>query len=340
MTLATITEIGHSAPDGEPVLECRGLSKVFRLGRGRELRAVDSMTLQIAAGETLAIVGESGCGKSTVGRLLMGLETPSAGRITISGRTADPTARTDLRRLRQRVQMVFQDPNASLNPRLAVGRSIAEPMENFLDVSSEERGRRVGALLEKVGLSADAAGRLPSEFSGGQRQRIGIARALSISPTVVIADEAVSALDVSVQAQVLNLMVDLQANLGLAYLFISHDLGVVAHIAHRIAVMYLGRIVEIGTRDQVFGASRHPYTAALIGSAPVEHPTKRRKRQMLKGELPSPLDPPRGCAFHTRCPFARDLCRAETPSLTVTLAGQFSACHFADELTEKGLIRG
>ena len=312
------------------VLECTDLSKHFNIGRGRLLRAVNGVSFQVEAGETLAIVGESGCGKSTIGRLLMGLELATKGTVRVDDRDIDPTERKDLRHLRQHVQMVFQDPNASLNPRMTVGQSIAEPMENFLKLSKPERSGRVAELLEKVGMSADIATRLPSEFSGGQRQRIGIARALAIGPSLVIADEAVSALDVSVQAQVLNLMVDLQKDLGLAYLFISHDLGVVEHVAHRIAVMYLGQIVEIGTRDQVFGAPAHPYTKALLDAAPIQSPSDRRKRKALTGELPSPLNPPKGCAFHTRCPIAQDFCSSSIPRLTRNSGGQQAACHFTE----------
>lgn len=310
------------------LLRCNDLSKTFTLSGGRQLRAVHGVTLSVEHGETLAIVGESGCGKSTVGRLLLGLEAPTSGTITVDGHPVRPEKRADLKRLRKNVQMVFQDPNASLNPRQPVGRSIAEPLENFTDLSAKEREARVAELLQKVGLAPDAAGRLPSEFSGGQRQRVGIARALSISPSLVIADEAVSALDVSVQAQVLNLMADLQRDLGLAYLFISHDLGVVAHIAHRIAVMYLGRVVEIGPAADVFGTPHHPYTAALLDAAPVEHPAARRKRQALAGDLPSPLNPPLGCAFNTRCPVAQDRCRTTAPALQPMAGPHEVACHF------------
>ncbi|MAM83520.1 MAG: peptide ABC transporter substrate-binding protein [Acidobacteria bacterium] len=314
-------------------LECRNLKKHFALGRRAVLKAVDGVSFALEAGKTLGLVGESGCGKSTVGRLLMGLEQRTDGEILVGGRSLETNRPGELQRLRRAVQMVFQDPNASLNPRVPVGVSVAEPMENFLPLKAGERKRRVAELLEKVGLSGDAAKRLPSEFSGGQRQRIGIARALSISPSVVIADEAVSALDVSVQAQIINLLGDLQADLGLSFLFISHDLAVVEHVAHRVAVMYLGRIVEIGTRAEVFGSPRHPYTAALLDAAPIEHPRERRKRHALTGELPSPLDPPAGCAFHGRCPFARDICKSEAPALSASRSGQSVACHFANELS-------
>lgn len=317
------------------LLRCEDLSKTFKLSGGRQLRAVNGVSLAVEPGETLAIVGESGCGKSTVGRLLMGLETPTGGHLEVGGTPVRPGHRDDLKRLRKSVQMVFQDPNASLNPRQTVGRSIAEPLENFTTLSAAERDRKVSELLQKVGLAPDAAQRLPSEFSGGQRQRVGIARALSISPSLVIADEAVSALDVSVQAQVLNLMADLQKDLGLAYLFISHDLGVVAHIAHRIAVMYLGRIVEVGTAAEVFGAPRHPYTAALLDAAPVEHPSQRRSRQPLSGDLPSPMNPPQGCAFHTRCPRAAEQCRIASPLLRPVGGPHEVACHFPTETPQE-----
>ncbi len=317
-----------------PAIEAIDLKKHFPVRNWRRtetvVRAVDGVSFHLGAGETLAIVGESGCGKSTVGRMLVRLTEPTSGRIQVDGASLSSAGSDGLRNLRRKVQMVFQDPRASLNPRVPVGVCVGEPMENFLAISRAERERRVGDLLERVGLGREVAKRYPSEFSGGQRQRIGIARALAVSPSVIIADEAVSALDVSVQAQVINLLKDLQAELGLAYIFISHDLSVVHHIADRVAVMYLGRIVEMGTAEEIFSSPRHPYTRALIDSAPIEHPAQRHSRSLLTGEIPSPLNPPPGCAFNPRCPLARPECRSSVPELNGPAGQHLAACHVAN----------
>jgi oligopeptide/dipeptide ABC transporter ATP-binding protein len=317
-----------------PAIEAIDLKKHFPVRNWRRtetvVRAVDGVSFHLGAGETLAIVGESGCGKSTVGRMLVRLTEPTSGRIQVDGASLSSAGSDRLRDLRRKVQMVFQDPRASLNPRVPVGVCVGEPMENFLAISRAEREQRVGDLLERVGLGREVAKRYPSEFSGGQRQRIGIARALAVSPSVIIADEAVSALDVSVQAQVINLLKDLQVELGLAYIFISHDLSVVHHIADRVAVMYLGRIVEMGTADEVFSSPRHPYTRALIDSAPIEHPAQRHSRSLLTGEIPSPLNPPPGCAFNPRCPLARPECRSSVPDLNGPAGKHLAACHVAN----------
>ena len=316
-----------------PLLEVEGLAKYFATGGGLlkraepRLRAVDGVSFSLQRGETLCLVGESGCGKSTVGKLILRLIEPSAGAIRIDGTDVTQAKGQALRAFRKRVQMIFQDPFASLNPRLKAATIVSEPLENYGILSAEERREKVADLFARVGLRPEAADKFPFEFSGGQRQRIGIARALALSPDLIVADEPVSALDVSVQAQVLNLLLDLREALGLAYLFISHDLGVVEHIAHRVAVMYLGRIVEIGGKERIFDAPRHPYTQALMAAAPVADPRLRRERIVLEGDVPSPLDPPKGCAFHPRCPYAFDRCRVETPVLTPRSAGHLAACH-------------
>ena len=319
-----------------PVLEVEGLTKHFPVERGilrrpvAWVRAVDGVDFAIAPGETLCLVGESGCGKSTVARLVLRLTEPSSGAIRLGGTDITALSEAEMAPWRRRVQMVFQDPYASLNPRLRVGQIVAEPLENFERLSAAERADRVGAILARVGLRPEAATRYPFEFSGGQRQRLGIARALALRPDLIVADEPVSALDVSGQAQVLNLLMDLQEEFGLAFLFVSHDLAVVEHIGHRIAVMYLGKIVEIGPKDEVLSAPKHPYTQALIAAAPVPDPRARRERLVLEGDVPSPLNPPPGCRFHTRCPFALPRCREEEPLLKTVGAGQSAACHLLD----------
>jgi peptide/nickel transport system ATP-binding protein len=316
-----------------PVLAVENLAKRFALTRGflrrtvAEVRAVDGVSFSVAAGETLCIVGESGCGKSTLGKLVLRLLEPSEGRILIEGREITHLGAEEMRQLRRRVQMVFQDPYSSLNPRLSAGEIVTEPLENYGSLGGAERRSRAADLLERVGLRRDVVDRRPFEFSGGQRQRLGIARALSLRPALIVADEPVSALDVSVQAQVLNLLLDLQEEFGLAYLFISHDLGVVEHIGHRIAVMYLGRIVELAGRDALFAHPQHPYTEALIAAAPVPDPRARRARPIVEGEVPSPINPPSGCAFHPRCPYAEARCREEAPALRPIADGRLVACH-------------
>ena len=320
-----------------PVLEVDGLRKYFPVLRGllrravAQVQAVDGVSFTIAAGETLCLVGESGCGKSTVGKLVLRFIEPTAGRIRLAGTDITALDTEAMRAHRRHVQMVFQDPYASLNPRLTAGTIVGEPLENYESMPGTEREERVAAVLERVGLRAEAMRKFPFEFSGGQRQRLGIARALAVNPSLIIADEPVSALDVSVQAQVLNLLMDLQDEFKLAYLFISHDLGVVEHIGHRIAVMYLGRIVEIAPKAELFAMPLHPYSQALIDSAPLPDPRARRTRLIIEGDVPSPIDPPPGCRFHTRCPFAIARCRSEEPRLSEVSPGRFVACHLRED---------
>jgi peptide/nickel transport system ATP-binding protein/oligopeptide transport system ATP-binding protein len=320
------------------VLEVENLVKHFvakRSAFGRPLatvKAVDGVSFALKPGETLAIVGESGCGKSTVGRLVMRLIDATEGTIRLEGEDVTSLDDRAFRPHRRQIQLIFQDPFASLNPRMTVGEILAEPLMLHGIVPARERKERVQELLRLVGLQPYQAPRYPHEFSGGQRQRIVIARALAVEPKVIVCDEAVSALDVSIRAQILNLLKDLQARLGLAYIFISHDLGVVKHIADRIAVMYLGRIVETGPADQVFADPRHPYTRALLSAIPVASPHARRERRILQGDVPSPITPPPGCHLHTRCPYAADICRRDRPPLDDDGTGHAAACHFWREL--------
>jgi peptide/nickel transport system ATP-binding protein len=320
-----------------PVLEVNDLKKHFYVGSGLFGRnracvyAVDGVSFAISRGETLSLVGESGCGKSTIGKCILRLFDITAGQVNLAGRRIDDMSIGALRPLRQRIQVVFQDPFSSLNPRMRVGDILAEPIRNFrLARSAGAIGARIDALLDKVRLPRDAAKRWPHEFSGGQRQRIAIARALATGPDLIVCDEAVSALDVSVKAQIVNLMQDLQRELGLAMLFISHDLAVVEHMTHRVAVMYLGKIVEIGSKRQIFATPKHPYTEALLSSVPVPEPGAARARIVLKGDVPSPMHPPRGCRFHTRCPRAFDRCRTEEPVLRPIEPDHLAACHLND----------
>ena len=293
------------------------------------VRAVNGVSLDLAVGETLGLVGESGCGKSTLGKAILRLVPIAAGEIRVEGTDIAPLDRAQLNALRRKVQMIFQDPYGSLNPRSTVGRSVAQPMA-IAGWTAEATAQRVDTLLGWVGLSADAKQRYPHEFSGGQRQRIGIARALALSPRLIICDEPVSALDVSVRAQVINLLEDLKQQFGVSYLFISHDLSVVEHIADRVAVMYLGTIVEAGARDQIWRNPQHPYTKALLAAAPIANPrlARARQRSVLQGELPSPMDPPAGCPFHSRCPMAEARCKTEKPLLRAVGDGTRAACHF------------
>lgn len=294
------------------------------------LKAVDDVTLTIHRGETLGIVGESGSGKSTLGRTILKLVEPTDGEIIFEGTHLEKLKGNHLQTYRNQMQMIFQDPFGSLNPRMRIGKIIEEPIKMHTDLSSIDRKERVKNLIEKVGLSEDAIKKFPHEFSGGQRQRIGIARSLAINPKFIIADEPVSALDVSIQSQVLNLMMDLQDEYDLTYLFISHDLSVVKHISNRVAVMYLGRIVEIASKERLFANPLHPYTKALLSAIPVVNFDKKREEIPITGELPSPVDPPIGCAFHTRCPFAMEKCRQERPQLK-DQKGQQVACFLYEE---------
>jgi oligopeptide/dipeptide ABC transporter ATP-binding protein len=296
---------------------------------GGVVRAVDGVSLELAVGETLGLVGESGCGKSTLGKAIMKLVPIADGEIVVDGVDIAPLGREQLAEMRRKVQMIFQDPHGSLNPRSTVGRSVAQPLV-IAGWKPDATAQRVETLLGWVGLPSDAKQRYPHEFSGGQRQRIGIARALALNPKLIICDEPVSALDVSVRAQVINLLEDLKSQFGVSYLFISHDLSVVEHIADRVAVMYLGTLVEVAARDQIWRNPQHPYTKALLAAAPIADPKAARARQrtVLQGELPSPIDPPAGCPFHSRCPIAQDRCKLDRPVLRPVAGGAQAACHF------------
>ncbi|WP_454849456.1 ABC transporter ATP-binding protein [Rhizobium binxianense] len=321
-------------PENRAILKADQLSKHFDAERTmfgkvlKTIRAVDDVTLSLASGETLALVGESGCGKSTLGRLLMRLIEPSHGSIELDGQDITRLDGKAMHRIRRKIQLIFQDPFASLNPRMTVGQMIEEPLMLHNIRPARERPGRVAELLSAVGLSPQHADRYPHEFSGGQRQRIVIARALAAEPAVIVCDEPVSALDVSVRSQILNLLASLQQQLGISYLFISHDLSVVRHTSDRVAVMYLGRIVEIGDVEEVFSNPRHPYTQALISAIPVPDPGVRGRTLGMEGDIPSAMNPPSGCHFHTRCPHVQDICRAEKPQLISMGTTHPAACHF------------
>ncbi|MEO3744275.1 dipeptide ABC transporter ATP-binding protein [Plantactinospora sp. B5E13] len=334
--------MSQPSSDKDVVLETKGLIKHFPITRGivfqtkiGAVRAVDGVDLELRRGETLGVVGESGCGKSTLAKLLVGLEKPTSGVINVRGQDMPKLTGAALRRARRNIQMVMQDPYTSLNPRMTVGDIIGEPFDIHPEVAPRgERKRRVQELLDLVGLNPEHINRYPHQFSGGQRQRIGIARALALKPEIIVCDEPVSALDVSIQAQVINLLEGLQDELGLSYIFIAHDLSVVRHIADRVAVMYLGKIVEIGTEDEIYEKPTHPYTQALLSAVPVPDPTLRGQRDqiVLEGDVPSPANPPSGCRFRTRCWKAQEVCATEEPALTTREhSAHPSACHFAEK---------
>ena len=327
----------RTTPSDEVLVDVRNLSIRFAVGRtgfwGRQkqyVHAVEDVSFSIRRGETLGLVGESGSGKTTTGRAVLRRITPSAGSIHFAGNDITSTSGEELRKLRRHMQLVFQDPYASLNPRMTVGEIVAEPLLVHGVASSIKEARpEVESLLQRCGLPVDAIDRYPHAFSGGQRQRVGIARALALRPDFIVADEPVSALDVSVRAQVVNLLQDLQHELGISFLFIAHDLSVVRHISHRIAILYAGKLVELAPADEVYDNPRHPYTEALLSSVPIPDPPlqRQRRRIVLEGEIPNPIDPPPGCRFHTRCPIAEARCRVEEPALEEKAPGHFAACH-------------
>lgn len=319
----------------ETLLEVKELRKHFPIRRGvlrrvaGQVRAVDGVEFSVGKGETLGVVGESGCGKSTMGRSILRLIEPTSGAVEFQGTNVLNLSRSEMQTMRRQMQIVFQDPYASLNPRYTVQNTLLEPMTIHKLYSKENRISRVKTLLERVGLDPDYAARFPHEFSGGQRQRIGIARALTLNPKLLILDEPVAALDVSVQSQVLNLLKDLQDEFSLTYVFIAHDLSVVRHISDRVLVLYLGRMAELADSDSIFSEPLHPYTRALLSAVPVPDPDAKRDRIILKGDLPSPANPPKGCPFHTRCPVATEMCKQQVPEWREVKKGHFVACHLA-----------
>jgi oligopeptide transport system ATP-binding protein len=323
----------------EPLIEVRNLTKYFEISRGimgrhkDYVQAVDGVTFTIGKGETLGLVGESGCGKSTTGRTLIRLYKPTGGEIIYNGVDLGSLSQKELVPYRKKIQMIFQDPYASLNSRMTVGDIIGESMEIHHLARGQERQKKIYELLERVGLSKDHASRYPHEFSGGQRQRIGIARALAVDPEFIICDEPISALDVSIQAQVVNMLEDLQKELGLTYLFIAHDLSMVKHISDRIGVMYLGKLVEIANRNELYDAPLHPYTQALLSAIPIPDPevSKQSRRIILEGDVPSPINPPSGCRFRTRCAHAMERCALEEPEIREVRPGHFVACHLMED---------
>ncbi|HHT43228.1 MAG TPA: dipeptide ABC transporter ATP-binding protein [Firmicutes bacterium] len=327
----------------EVLLEVRNLVKHFPIRQGiiftkqvGAVQAVDDISFTVKKGETLGLVGESGCGKTTTGRVILRLIEPTSGAVIFDGKNVPALPKDELRELRKDMQIIFQDPYGSLNPRMTVGDIIGEPLHIHKLARGPEREKRVRELLEVVGLSAFHARRFPHEFSGGQRQRIGIARALAVRPKLIICDEPVSALDVSIQAQVINLLQDLQSEFDLTYVFIAHDLSVVKHISDRVAVMYLGKIVELTGKHELYHNPKHPYTQALLSAIPEADPTIKKERILLKGDVPSPINPPKGCRFHTRCPKVMDICKTEEPKFVDSGDGHFVACHLVPAAEEKG----
>jgi oligopeptide transport system ATP-binding protein len=317
---------------GNKLIEVDNLSKHFHIGGGETLKAVNNLSFTIREGETLGVVGESGCGKSTAGRTILRLYEPTSGETRYQGINIYKLKGSKMKEMRRQMQMIFQDPYASLNPRFNILDIIAEPMDiHGLSGSSKERRKKVESLLEMVGLRAEHANRYPHEFSGGQRQRIGIARALAVNPKFIVCDEPISALDVSIQAQVVNLLQELQEQFGLTYLFIAHDLSMVKHISDRVAVMYLGKMVELAESEELYANPKHPYTQALLSAIPVPDPDieAQKERIVLSGDLPSPVRPPSGCVFRTRCPYATDKCAAEVPEFREVAPGHWAACHYA-----------
>jgi oligopeptide transport system ATP-binding protein len=330
-----------TANGGETLLSVKHLKMHFPITQGiilqkqiGSVKAVDDISFEIKRGETLGLVGESGCGKSTTGRAILQLYKPTAGAVEFNGRDLVKLKGGEMRRMRRELQMIFQDPYASLNPRMTVGSIIGEPLEIHNLAKGRDKTERVQDLLRTVGLNPYFANRYPHEFSGGQRQRIGIARALAVEPQFIVCDEPISALDVSIQAQIINLLEELQEKLGLTYLFIAHDLAVVRHISDRVAVMYVGKIVELTDRTEIFESPLHPYTRALLSAIPIPDPVleKRRSRMILIGDVPSPVNPPTGCRFNPRCPYAEDNCRSDEPPLAEVRSGHFVACHYWDEV--------
>jgi oligopeptide transport system ATP-binding protein len=329
---------GVPAAHGVPLLEVEGLKKHFPIRKGLlsrtvgHVKAVDGVSFAVREGEVLGLVGESGCGKTTTGRCILRLIEPTEGSIRFEGREILGLKRGELRALRRQMQIIFQDPYSSLNPRLTVGSMLTEALTIHRLARGNAARDRVAELLRLVGLSPAHAARYPHEFSGGQRQRIGVARALAVNPRLIVADEPVSALDVSIQAQIVNLLRDLQRQMRLTYLFVAHDLSVVEHISDRVAVMYLGRIAELASSEDLYRAPRHPYTVSLLSAIPVPDPDRKRRRIVLKGDVPSPAKPPSGCRFHPRCYMAREICSKEEPELRQVAPGHWSACHFAEQV--------
>ncbi|MFD1707768.1 ABC transporter ATP-binding protein [Siminovitchia sediminis] len=309
-----------------PLVQVEGLKKYFTVG-DKKLKAVDGLNLDIFEGETVGLVGESGCGKSTAGRTMIRLHEPTSGQVLYNGKNIFDKSERDMSRLRKEIQMIFQDPYASLNPRMTVEDIIGEPFAIHHTLGGKKKKERIKELLRLVGLQADHISRFPHEFSGGQRQRIGIARALALDPKFIVCDEPISALDVSIQAQIVNLLKDLQQKMGLTYLFIAHDLSMVKYISDRILIMYLGKMIELAASEELYEDPLHPYTKALLSSVPIPDPEVKRERIILKGDVPSPIDPPSGCVFRTRCPAAMDICAQVVPVWQEVRTGHFTACH-------------